>query len=383
MRVIVLLLLGLAGNLLIGCSQLSGNQQDELTGVVPANPDAVDRPPIVNDRFILESSEASVVGQVQRIFAQHEDTFVDIAREYNLGFDELRQANPGIDPWLPGEGTLVVLPTQFILPQAVRDGIVINLASKRLFYYPAPAEDGTRYVMTFPIGIGKSESPTPIGVTSVVSKLADPTWYVPASIRAEYEAAGNPLPSKVLPGPDNPLGKYMLGLGFPSYLLHGTNKPAGVGMQVSHGCVRLFPENIEFLFQDAEVGIPVEIVDQPYLVGWDGEVLYFESHPPLEGTEEQGDIVDVLLDIVDAAVAAAPNGRARVDAPRIEALAADPRGFPVPVLLKSPDMQMVIEASPVVNNLVIHPVVDAVPETEPPKISANYSRQSMHIVMSN
>ncbi|MGI9309526.1 MAG: L,D-transpeptidase family protein [Gammaproteobacteria bacterium] len=371
MRVIVLLLLGLAVNLLSGCSQLSGNQQDEAAAVISAGPATVDRPPIVTDRFILESSEASVVGEVQRIYAQQEDTFVDIAREYNLGFDELRQANPAVDPWLPGEDTVIILPTQFILPEAGRDGIVINLAAKRLFFYPPAAEDGTRYVMTFPIGIGKSESPTPIGATTVVSKLADPVWYVPASIRAESAAEGNPLPPKVLPGPNNPLGKHMLGLGFPSYLLHGTNKPAGVGMQVSHGCVRLFPENIEFLYENAELGIPVEIVDQPYLVGWREEALYFESHPPLDGVREDEESVDALLELINAAIARAPNGRASVDMVRIGELSDAQRGFPVPVLRKSRDLQAVIEQSTVVNNLVSHPAIDTLSDSKPPQVSAN------------
>ena len=162
-------------------------------------------PPIVSDRFILEDDQ-QIVGELQVIYARDEDTFVDIARTYNLGFDELLEANPEVDPWLPGEGTPILLPTRFILPDTPRDGVVINLASKRLFYYPPADEDGTRSVITFPIGIGQQGSATPTGETTVTSKGKDPVWYVPASIRREYAAAGNPLPQQVPPGPDNPLG---------------------------------------------------------------------------------------------------------------------------------------------------------------------------------
>ena len=151
------------------------------------------------------------------------------------------QADVYIDPWLPGDGTRVVLPTRFILPNAPREGVVINLASKRLFWYVPADEDGRLAVMTFPIGIGLQGTATPTGETTITQKVKDPTWFVPAAIRKEYAAEGNPLPAQVPPGPENPLGNYAMLLGMPSYLIHGTNRPAGVGMRVSHGCVRLFP----------------------------------------------------------------------------------------------------------------------------------------------
>ena len=191
-------------------------------------------------------------------------------------------ANPGIDPWLPGDGTPVLLPTQYVLPSASREGLVLNIASKRLFYYPPVEEGQPLNVMTFPIGIGRVGWETPLGETTVVSKARDPHWYVPASVRKEHADAGDPLPAVVPPGPDNPLGRFVLKLDMPGYLIHGTNQPIGVGMRVSHGCIRLYPENIELLYELVGSGTPVSIVNEPYLAGWKDGELFFESHTPLE-----------------------------------------------------------------------------------------------------
>jgi L,D-transpeptidase ErfK/SrfK len=249
------------------------------------------QPPIDARRFALPEG-AEVVGQLQVVHAREEDTFVDIARSYGLGYDELLAANPGVDPWLPGEGTRVILPTRFVLPAAPREGVVLNIAAKRLFYYLPTAEGETPVVETFPIGIGREGWATPTGETTVVSKARDPVWFVPASVRAEHAAEGDPLPAQVPPGPDNPLGNRVLGLGIPGYLIHGTNKPAGVGMRVSHGCVRLFPEDIEHLYERVPIGTPVRIVNQPYLFGWQDDELLLEAHAPLE--EDDRDWVNGL-----------------------------------------------------------------------------------------
>ena len=216
------------------------------------------------------------------VFSQEEDTFSDLAREYGLGYDELVAANPGVDPWLPGAGTAIVLPTQYVIPEGPRSGIVLNIASKRLFYFPEAVADQPLVVMTYPIGIGRVGWETPLGETSVVSKARDPVWYVPTSVRKEHAEAGDPLPAVVPAGPDNPLGAHVLKLGLPGYLIHGTNQPYGVGMRVSHGCVRLYPENIELLYSLVGIGVDVRIISEPFLVGrLDGD-LYFESHTPLE-----------------------------------------------------------------------------------------------------
>lgn len=248
-------------------------------------PPLVERPrqdPISRNFFILESADQGVVGEPQIVFSRESDTFPDFARQYGLGYDELVAANPGIDPWLPGENTPILLPTQFVLPDLPRTGIVLNIASKRLFYFLPVKEGEPTQVITYPIGIGRVGWETPLGEAKVVSKATDPTWYVPSSVRKEHAEAGDPLPAVVPPGPDNPLGRHVLKLDMPGYLLHGTNQPYGVGMRVSHGCVRLYPENIELLYSLVGVGEKVRIINEPYLAGWKNGQLYFESHRPLE-----------------------------------------------------------------------------------------------------
>ena len=238
--------------------------------------------PIAANHFVLESPQQSIIGVPQVVFASNEDTLSDLARAYGLGYDELIAANPDVDPWLPGENTPVLLPTQYVLPDVPRDGIVLNIATKRLFYFPAVPEGQATIVKTYPIGIGRVGWETPLGVTTVTAKAKDPHWYVPLSVRREHAELGNPLPSVIPPGPDNPLGHRVLKLEMPGYLIHGTNQPYGVGMRISHGCVRLYPEIIEYLYELVEIGEPVNIVNEPFLMGQlDGE-WYLESHTPLE-----------------------------------------------------------------------------------------------------
>lgn len=329
---------------LTACSSLNPGAED------PTLPDKADAgPPIVSDRFLLPTDGTRIVGELQVIEARYEDTFVDIARAYNLGFDELVQANPDVDPWLPGEGTRVLLPTRFILPDAPSEGIVINLASKRLFFYPPPDEDGVRVVVTYPIGIGREGSATPPGQTTVTQKGRDPVWFVPASIRREYAAQGNPLPARVLPGPDNPLGRHVLVLGMPSYLIHGTNRPAGVGMRVSHGCVRLFPENIEHLYEQVPVGTAVTIVNQPWLAARQDGELYLELHPVLDDDARNWDVADLHARL--AAAAAGDTVAAVPEVTVLEAHVAEARGIPLPLLLMTPDANALADKALHVNNL--------------------------------
>lgn len=246
--------------------------------------------PIDAHRFVIEGAQQSVVGIPQVAFTRDDDTLPDFARAYGIGYDELIAANPGVDPWLPGVDRPILLPTQFVLPDGPREGVVLNIAAKRLFYFPADGierdeasnEILRQTVLTFPIGIGRVGWQTPLGETSVVSKAKDPTWWVPASVRQEHAEMGDPLPAVVPPGPDNPLGNRVLKLDIPGYLIHGTNQPFGVGMRVSHGCVRLYPENIEFLYELIDVGEAVSIINEPYLFGQLDGTWYFESHAPLE-----------------------------------------------------------------------------------------------------
>ena len=263
-----------------GCSLF---EPREPVPVEPAEPPPpVIEVPLATHRFPFDPESTGVVGQLQVTYARHEDTLSDIARRFNLGYEEVVRANPGVDPWLPGEGTRIVLPTQFVLPDAKPEGIVVNLAALRFFYFPKPGKDGERVVLTYPIGIGKVGWATPVGTTKVVSKRTNPTWTPPASVRREHAAAGDPLPARVPAGPDNPLGAHAMNLGWPSYLIHGTNKPAGVGLRASHGCIRMYPEDIAAVFDRIPVGTKVTVVNQPLLYRWHGDSLYVQSYPPHE-----------------------------------------------------------------------------------------------------
>lgn len=233
------------------------------------------------ESFPLPPLDVDLVGQLQYTKSSQQDTLLDIARKYNLGYREILLANPGVDPWLPGADTEILLPTRYILPKAPRNGIVLNVPEMRLYYYPKPRPGEQAVVITYPVSIGRQDWKTPLGTTQIVSKKANPDWHPPESIRKEHEAKGTPLPKKVPAGPDNPMGQYALRLGIPGYLIHGTNKPSGIGMQVTHGCIRLYPENIETLFKSVPEGTPVHIVNQSYKVGWHSDILYLEVHPPL------------------------------------------------------------------------------------------------------
>ena len=238
-----------------------------------------------------------VIGAVSSVTVRAEDTLLDIARRHGLGYEDIVRANPDVDAWLPGEGTQVVLPTRFVLPPGPRRGIVLNLAEYRMYYYP-PARDGEPpVVMTYPMSIGRMDWATPLGTTRVVTKVKNPTWYPPDSVRKEHEEDGRPLPRTVPPGPDNPLGARAMRLGLPGYLIHGTNRPAGVGMRVTHGCIRMFPEDIEFLFDQVAVDTPVRIINEPIKIGWHGDELLMEVHRPLDSApvavEEAADGVAV------------------------------------------------------------------------------------------
>ncbi len=223
-----------------------------------------------------------VIGAMSTVTARAEDTLIDIARRHGLGYQDIVRANPDVNVWVPGLGTEVLLPTQYVLPPGERRGVILNLAEYRLYYFPNVQDDETAYVMTYPISIGRMDWETPLGKTTVISKVRNPSWYVPQSVLAEHAADGDPLPRIVPPGPDNPLGKYAMRLGIPGYLIHGTNRPAGVGMRVTHGCIRMFPEDIEFLFGKVDLKTPVRIINEPVKMGWAGDELVMEVHPILE-----------------------------------------------------------------------------------------------------
>jgi len=241
--------------------------------------------PLHAEVYELPPEGYDVIGSVSTITARYEDTLVDIARRHGLGYYDLVKANPDVNVWLPGEGTEIVLPSRFVLPPGPRKGLVLNLAEYRMYYFPEPVPGRPAYVYTYPMSIGRMDWETPLGKTKIVAMAKDPAWYPPQSVREEHAAEGDPLPRVVPPGPANPLGTRALRLGLPGYLIHGTNRPAGVGMRVSHGCVRMFPEDIEFLFDHVRVDTPVRIINAPVKIGWDGDVLVAEVHPLLESSK--------------------------------------------------------------------------------------------------
>ena len=308
-------------------------------------------------RFIVADGQ-DVVGRLQVTLSRQEDTFADIARRFNVGYTELMRANPGVDPWLPGEGTEIVLPTQFILPDAPREGLVLNLAQMRLYYFPKRKKDEPVEVFTHPIGIGKVGWATPEGSTKVVSHHKDPTWTPPVSVRKEHAKEGDILPPTVGPGPDNPLGRHMMRLGWPSYLIHGTNKPPAVGMRASAGCVRLYPEDIARIFEAVPDGTKVTVVNQPVLLGWRGDQLLVQAYEPL--VDDKRDWSDVPKTLRRKTVKAKATLWKRIgehadaiDWEGIRAEAAKPSGVAMPVGpgLK-PDRAAAVAAAPRVRNAI-------------------------------
>ncbi len=249
--------------------------------------------PVYAEVFELPPEGFDVIGSVSTITARYDDTLVDIARRHGLGYYDLVRANPNVDVWLPGEGTEIVLPNRFVLPPGPRKGLVLNLAEYRMYYFPEPRDGKPAYVYTFPMSIGRMDWETPIGDTKIIAMAKNPAWYPPQSVRDEHEADGDPLPRVVPPGPQNPLGTRALRLDLPGYLIHGTNRPAGVGMRVSHGCVRMYPEDIEFLYDNIRVNTHVRIINEPVKIGWEGETLVAEIHPLLESAQP---LVDETLD---------------------------------------------------------------------------------------
>ena len=261
--------------------------------------------PVQATVYPLATPDEVVVGEDQSVQTVYEDTLYDLARKFSLGSEEVIRVNPDVDPWLPGAGKQLVIPGRHILPPGPHEGIVVNLPEHRLYYYPKPQRGQPAQVITYPVSIGKMDWHTPIGLTHVIAKEKNPVWYPPESVRKEHAAAGDPLPARVPSGPDNPLGLFAMRLaaGNGTYMIHGTNNPIAVGMPVTHGCIRLYPEDVAQLFPMIPVGTPVRIINQPVKVAWvDGELL-LEAHPPVdaEGQSFEPD-VDQFAELLRAAV---------------------------------------------------------------------------------
>jgi L,D-transpeptidase ErfK/SrfK len=294
-----------------------------------------------------------VVGEVQITQTTQQDSLADIARRFSIGYNEMQRANPGVDMWVPGAGRRVVVPTQFVLPDAPQMGIVVNIAEMRLYYFPPRSHGGQQIVYTYPIGIGRVAWKTPSGVTTVVRKAVDPVWRPPADILEEHRKDGDPLPSEIRPGPDDPMGSRALYLGWPMYAIHGTNKPVGVGMRVSHGCMHLYPEDILQLYDLVPVGTPVRVVNQPFVFGWHRGDLYMQAFGPLEGDQRNWQTATRAL--LEQAMGPdiqkqlqARNEQVRWDL--VLQLAHDPQGIPVAITDSNASLDQVLANARQVQN---------------------------------
>jgi L,D-transpeptidase ErfK/SrfK len=344
---------------LAGCSLLS----HPWTKAPPPPPVAVEAPPpeppplpapVDTHKFTLADPDDDVVGTVQITTTSKEDTLPDIARRFNVGYEEIVRANPGVDPWIPGAGRHVVVPTRFVLPNAPRDGIVIDVAAMRLYYFPPHKKGEPVVVYTHPIGVGQMGWSTPEGTTHITGRQKDPKWIPGPGVRKEHHDQGDDLPAVVPAGPDNPLGKYKFTLGWPEYLIHGTNKPYGVGLRSSHGCVRLYPEDIEKLFEMVPNGTPVHVVNQPFLFGWHDGQLYLQAYTVLEDDRRNwsGAQKKLLSKLLSPRLQKQLKDHGQsIDWDAVAALIKQPRGIPVSIPSEG-GLDAVLAAAPLVQNRV-------------------------------
>ena len=278
--------------------------------------------PVVHGLTFSISDDSDLVGSIQTTTVQTGESLAVIGRKYNVGVYEMIEANPNLNPWNPTVGATVVIPTEFILPPGKREGLVINLAELRIYYFHPHA----KAVTTHPIGIGKRGWNTPLGCLHVIQKVANPHWRPPESIRADHAKRGDILPAIVPPGPENPLGKYAMRLSIPTYLIHGTNTPGGIGFRSTSGCIRLLPEDIERLYPQIAIGTSVRIIHAPYKFGRRGFNVFLEAHQPLSEHYQATASNQVLL---QQALEAAAMENLSVDLAVAQQKIAKPNGYPV------------------------------------------------------
>ena len=338
--------------------------------------------PTSGDRVVASSGEEDTAS----ITADHDQTLLDVARQFNLGQAEIVRLNPKLDRWLIKKGTVVRLPNKRILPDTPHEGITLNIAEYRMYYYPA---NQPGIVRSYAHGIGRQDWKTPLGKTRVAKKVKDPSWHPPESIRREHAANGDPLPVIVPPGPNNPLGAYALHLALPGeYRIHGTDvdKIYGIGMQITHGCVRMYPEDIEALYNSVSIGTPVYIVKQPIKVGWLNNTLYIEAHPDLEGEEKtQDERYALALDLIQKA----SNGELpEFDQVALNQTLKELDGTPLALYERLPPLEEEIPAAeremvldPVANNKMPVPVVAA--KSKKPSPMTAVKNQKSGTVMSS
>ncbi|WP_104201859.1 L,D-transpeptidase family protein [Billgrantia saliphila] len=295
-----------------------------LTFPAIAEEDAEERDSLPRGHYHMPD-EGNVIGGIYTVTVEEGETLLDIGRRHNVGYEGMRMANPEVSVWAPRPGTEVIIPAQYILPDAPREGIVVNLSELRLYYYSRPG-----IVETYPISIGRDGYATPVGVTRTTVKVKDPHWSPPRSMREEAAARGEPAPAIVPPGPDNPLGRHAILLGLPSYLIHGTNRPDGVGMRASRGCIRMFPEDIESLYERVPSGTQVNIIDQPFKVAWSADgVLYAQSFPQLE---ENLGTFEPILNAMEIVAGAFDEEPAPIDYAQLRQVVEQPDGRLVSLL---------------------------------------------------
>ncbi len=281
--------------------------------------------------YLLPPAGINVVGKLQLVKAKDNETLLDIAREFKVGNNEMFKANPNVDRWYPGAGTPIVIPSRYILPDTPRQGLVLNLPEMRIYFYPKVRNGEKPTVITYPVGVGRQNWRTPLGKTKIIEKVKNPTWTPPKSILAEHLAKGDPLPRVVAAGPNNPLGSRKMRLGIPGYLIHGTNKPYGVGMRVSHGCVRLRTEDVEELFGMVSVGQTVRIINQPLKIGHFAGSLFMEFHSPLD--EDNLSFEDNFQNALRLAEKKLKIHNNALSENTIKAVVQEESGFPVEVTL--------------------------------------------------
>jgi L,D-transpeptidase ErfK/SrfK len=300
-----------------GCAAMKGAHEEEQ--LIPRHLEEY----VERNEFSVAKGD-DVIGRLRFITLEKGDTLPDIARHFSLGLNGVSAVNPGADIWVPEGGERIMLPLSFILPDAPRKGIVINLAAMRLFQFKGNSE--SLAVLTYPVGVGTEERPSPRGLMRVERKVSRPTWHVPATIARDHLKKGDRLPAAVLPGPENPLGEYALYLSAPSYLIHGTNKPASIGLRATNGCIRLYPENVKKLYENTPAKTPVNFVNQPYLLGQRDGVVYMEVH----ASTEEFDTVEFDKMYAKLKTIEKESGR-MFDWSKIKNVVAEARGIPVPI----------------------------------------------------
>jgi L,D-transpeptidase ErfK/SrfK len=264
----------------------------------------------------------TVVGSLETYVVEEGDTLLDVGRHFDLGYNEMTSANPGVDPWMPSPNEVLVIPTEFVLPDARPQGVIVNIPEMRLYHF----HNGT--LVTYPVGLGRDDWRTPEGSFKIRGKTENPTWVIPESIRAEHIRERDDPRTFIAGGdPENPLGLFRLELTLPLYALHGSNMPWGVGMQVSHGCIRLYNEDIAILFREVQVGTPGEFLYQPVKIGSRGDEIFVEAHPDIYGL--RGNLEDEAQRML-----AQRGWTDRVDQTRLRRAIKDQTGLPTAISLR-------------------------------------------------